>query len=896
MKVLVAQALPPAKVFAMQWDFWRRKRRNADLDDEIAHDLALDAEERIRSGDSRPEAELAARRDFGNVGLLKDGIREKWGWGSLERLGRDLRYSWRTLRQSPLFASMAVLSLALGIGANASIFSVINAILLRPLPGVDRPEELVVINEKFGVRNGPPMVSYPDYRDFRDRNSVLSGLAAIGFVPAGVGPKGNCQHVFANTVSGNYFEVLGVKPLLGRLLQPEDDKVRGGHPVIVLSYGAWLKFGADPSIAGTKLQVNGRDYTVLGVTPKGFNGTELFIAPDVFLPIAMHNDVQGGGANLDSRSGNGFFAVGRLKPGVAVSQAESALDAIAQHLAQEYPQDDAGMRIKLTPPGLAGAWLRKPILGFAAALFCISCLVLLVACVNLASMLLARAGDRRKEIAIRLALGAGRMVLIRQLLTENLMVALTGGAAGALLARWIMSTLAAWRPPAQIPLIVNAPADFRVFLFALIVSTVAALSFGLLPAMQSTKADLVPALKNEAAASRFRYWHLRDYMVAAQVSMSVLLLFCSVLVVKSLQHALDAPIGFEPRGLATISFDLNMQGYDEQRGREFERRLLEKVRALPGVESATLVDRIPLTMNVPGVNVFVEGKPVPKRIADAPSAFGFTVSTDYFRTMRTRLLSGRDFDAKDKEGGPRVAIVSSSFATELLDGANPLGRRFATSPDGKPFEIVGVVETGKYFNLTDQSPKAFWKPLEISYSPKASLMARTQRISPESLVPSIGAAIREIDPSIALFSAGSMQDQLAWTFFPARAAAMALGSFGMLALVLAATGIYGVMAYAVSRRTREIGIRMAIGASQAQVLGSVARSAAILIGTGLVLGLGLALAAGRLLERILYGVKPTDPQTFAVVFAIMLSVGAAATFLPAKRATAIDPMRALRQD
>jgi predicted permease len=880
----------------MRLDFWRRKQSNTDLDDEIAHDLAVDAEERIRSGVTPREAEQDSRRDFGNVGLLKEGIREMWGWGSLERLGRDVRFGWRNLRNSPLFAAMAVLSLALGIGANASIFSVINAILVRPLPGVVRSSELVSINERFGNHNGPPMVSYPDYRDFRDRNSVLTGLAAVGFVPASVGPKGNCQRMFAYTVSGNYFDLLGVKPLAGRLIQPEDDKVRGGHQVMVFSYTGWQKAGADPNIVGTKIQVNGRDYTVLGITPKGFVGTELFFAPDAFFSIAMHNAVQGGGADLDSRTGNGFFAVGRVKPGIAVAQAESNLDAIGRQLAQEYPQEDGGMRVKLTPPGLAGAWLRKPIIGFAAALFGVSCLVLLVACTNLASMLLARAGDKRKETAIRLALGAGRMVLIRQLLTENLLVALAGGAGGTLLAFWISNALSAWHPPVQVPLAVNATVDYRVLLFALIVSTFTALLFGLLPAIQSTKADLVPALKNEAAGQRFRYWHLRDYMVAAQVSMSVLLLFCSVLVVKSLQHSLDAPVGFDPRGLATISFDLNMQGYDEQSGREFERRILEKVRSLPGVESAALVDRIPLTMNVPGLNVYIEGKPIPKRTADAPSAFGFSVSTDYFRSMRTRLLSGRDFDSRDKQGARSVAIVSSSFAEELLNGANPIGRRFSLGPTDPPIEIVGVVETGKYFSLNDQSPKAFWMPGEIRYQSKGSLMVRTRLTPPESLVPSISAAIREIDPAIALFAAGSMESQLAWTFFPARVAAIALGAFGMLALVLAATGIYGVMAYAVSRRTREIGIRMAIGASQAQVLASIARSAAMLIGTGLVLGLGMALGAGRLLERILFGVKPTDPVSFAIVFAIMLCVGAAATYLPARRATRIDPMQALRQE
>jgi predicted permease len=511
-------------------------------------------------------------------------------------------------------------------------------------------------------------------------------------------------------------------------------------------------------------------------------------------------------------------------------------------------------------------------------------------------MLLARAGDMRKETAIRLALGAGRGVLIRQLLTENLMVSLAGGAGGALLALWITNALAAWHPPVDIPVVVSAPVDFRVFLFALAISVITALLFGLIPAFQATKTDLIPALKNEAKAARFRYWHLRDYMVAAQVCLSVLLLFCSVLVVKSLQRSLDAPIGFQPRGMAAISFDLNMQGYDEPRGREFQKLVLEKVRQLPGIESAALVNNIPLTMGVGWAPIYIEGKPVPKKASDVPNSYVFSITPDYFRTMQTHLISGREFDDRDKQGSRRVAIVNSSFAARLLDGANPIGRRFTTSPTEQPMEIVGVAEAGKYYLLNEHQSLAFWTPLETSYSSVASLVVRTRLNPPESILPSIRSAVHEIDPSVALFATGSMEDQLAWTFFAPRTAAFTLSVFGMLALVLAATGIYGVMAYAVSRRTQEIGIRMAIGATQGQVLGSVVRSAVALIGTGLVLGLGLALFAGRLLERILYGVKPGDPASFAIVFALMFIIGSAATFLPARRAIRIDPTQALRQE
>lgn len=816
-------------------------------------------------------------------------------------LSHDLRSGLRRLRQSPGFTFAAILTLALGIGANASIFSVINAILFRQLP-VTRGSELVTLNETIGGGPALPLIAYPNYVDFRDRSgSVLTDVAAIGFLPASVGQKGNSQRIWGNTVSGNYFELLGVKPLAGRLLQPEDDKVRGGNPVVVLSYLGWQKrFGGDASIIGSKIQVNGRDYTVLGVTPKGFSGTELFFSPEIFFPSTMTPVLNPGDDSLDRRDRRNTFALGRLKPGVTMAQAEAAINGIGLQLGREYPKENGGIKMSLTPPRLAGAFLRGATIAFAAAMFGVSCLVLLVACTNLASLLLARSSDKRRETAIRLALGASRGVLIRQLLVENLIVSTLGGIGGAILASWIMSALAAWHPPIDIPIIVNAPVDTRVFFFALLISAVTALLFGLLPAFQSTKTDLIPALKNEPSNQRFRYWHLRDYMVAAQVCLSVLLLFCSVLVVRSLQRSLDAPIGFDPHGLATASFDLQMQGYDEARGREFERLLLERVRQIPGVESAALVDPIPLTINFRTSPIYVEGKPIPATAKDTPEAYTYPISSRYFTTMRTRLIAGREFDDRDRQGAKRVAIVNTAFAAKLLDagdnlGSSPLGRRFSITAHGELLEVVGVAETGKYYNLRERPEPAYWTPFKADYSSKATLVARST-MSPETVVLALRGVVRELDPSVALFATGSVDDQLAFAFFPARIAATMLGVFGILALILAATGIYGVMAYSVSRRTREIGIRMAIGATQAEVLTSVARRAATLIGSGLILGLALALVAGQFLERILYGVKPTDPLSLAIVLGLMLTIGAAATFLPARRAARIDPMQALRQE
>jgi predicted permease len=811
----------------------------------------------------------------------------------MDRLLLDLRLALRRLRQNPGFSIVAILTLSLGIGANTAIFSVINAVLLRPLP-VERSSELVAVNETL-AGNTFPTLSVPNFRDMRDRNTVLAGLAAYRILPASIGLPGASQRLWGYLVTGNYFDMLGVKPVRGRLLLPEDDRVPGGHPVAVISYSCWQKrFGGDPSVVGRHVKFNSMDFTVLGVAPQGFFGTELFYVPEVFFPLMMQKELEGGNGYLERRDVSNTFIVGRLKTGVSMAQAQAGLNSLARKLAEEYPKEDAGMKVVLTPPGLAGNYLRGAVVGFAAALFGVSCLVLLVACTNLASMLLARASDRRKETAIRLAIGAERGRLIRQLLTENMVAALAGGAGGALLTLWITDTLSAWRPAMDVPLFANITVDFRVFAFALLMSVATTLLFGLLPALQSTKTDLVSALKNEAASERSRRWHVRDYVVASQVGLSVLLLVCSVLVVRSLQRALHAPIGYNPEGAVTVSFDLNMQGYNEARGRAFERQLLEKVRAIPGIQSAALVDSLPLSLSSSSDSVFIEGQPQPKA-AEAPLAYYYTVSADYFPTLETKLLKGREFEARDKPGGNRVAVVNQAFVEKLLHGAQPLGKRFMLSPDGKPIEIVGVAEDGKYISLSENRSPAFWIPLEIWYSANASLVARTGMNGAQA-VQLLRNAVRDLDPMVALYSAGTMTEQLDLPLFPARAAASALGAFGFLALILVATGIYGVMAYAVSRRTREIGIRMAIGASQAQVLGMIGRRALMLIGTGTAVGLGLALMVARLLGQILYGVEPTDPVTYAAVFLMILAIAVVACCIPAMRAIRINPVSALRQE
>jgi predicted permease len=810
----------------------------------------------------------------------------------MDRFILDLRLALRRLRQNPTFSAVAVLTLALGIGANTAIFSIVNAALLRPLP-VAHASEIVSLNEQLGGETFPTL-SYPNYRDLRDRNTVLSGLLAYRFLPASLGLPGNNRRVWGYLVTGNYFGLLGVGAARGRVFRPDDDLRPGGHPVAVLTWPCWQqRFGGDPAAVGRTVKFNGMDFTILGVTPPGFFGTELYFAPDVFFNMTMQKQLEGGGY-LENRDAGNIFVAGRLKPGVTMARAEAGLNGVARGLAQQYPKEDGGMRIVLTPPGLAGNYIRGAVIGFAAALFGVSCLVLLVACTNLASMLMARAADRRKEIALRLAVGAGRGALVRQLLTENLVIAVLGGAGGVMLALWITDGLAGWRPPTDIPLVIGAAPDGRVFLFALMVSALTTLLFGLLPALQATRTNLVSALKNEAISERLRHWQLRDYMVATQVGLSAVLLVCSVLVVRSLQRALDAPIGYNAKGAVTASFDLNIQGYSEARGREFQRRLLDKVRAIPGIQSAAAVDWMPLTLNSSSDAAYIEGEPVP-RPTEAPIAYSFSASPDYFRTMQTKLLMGREFDSRDKQDGTRVAVVNKAFADRLLPGKDPIGKRFRTSPDGKPIQIVGVAEDGKYFSLSEPRKLAWWGPSEIWYASNATLVARTNLNAPQALR-LIQDAAKDLDPALPLYSAGTLAQRLDLPLFPARMAALALGAFGALALILAATGIYGVMAYAISRRTREIGIRMAIGASQGQVLAIVARRALLLIGSGTLVGLALALAAGRFLERILYGVRPTDPLTLGIVLLLMLAIAALACWIPARRAIRINPVTALRQE
>jgi predicted permease len=815
-------------------------------------------------------------------------------------LWQDVRYGVRRLWKTPGFTLVAVVSLALGIGANTAIFSLVDTVLLRPLP-VSEPQQLA---EVFGTMHRGAdytTTSYPNYKDYRDRNQVFSGLLAYRFAPmslssGGTSAGGTNARVWGFLVSGNYFDVLGVKPALGRGFLPEEDETPGARPVAVLSYGCWQsRFGGARDIVGRSVTINGQPFTVVGVTPQGFIGTEVAYSSEIFVPMMMAKQVEPGSNWLDERRDNNLFVLGRLKPDVTREQAEASLKILADELAREYPDADAGQGVRLLPPGLLIPSIRDSVITFSAVLMGVVGLVLLLACVNLANLLLARATERRKEVAIRLALGASRFRLMRQLVTEAVVLSLAGGAAGLLLASWVNGLVNSIKLPTDVALFFDLRTDWRVLAFTLAVSVATGVLFSLLPALQSSKPDVVPALKDEGSMGGFRRSRLRNALVVAQVALSLVLLVCAGLIVRGLQAARAMRPGFNPDHAVELSFDLGLQGYDEQRGRAFEKDLVERVRALPGIRSAALTNSVPLGLDYNSTSVYAEGQPFTNS-SDLPVAIPFTVGTDYFKTMETPILGGRDFDADDDKKESRVAVVNETFARKLWPGEDAIGKRFNFSGPGQPFwTVIGVAGDGKYNTLGEEQQPAYYSPLLRDYNAGVTLVARVEG-DPQASIAAIRREVQRLDPTLPLFGVKTLEEHMQLPLFPARMAAIVLGSFGVMALLLAAIGIYGVMSYVVAGRTREIGLRMALGADQRSVLRLVVGQGLMLAVVGLLLGALVAFAAARLLTGLLYGVSPGDPLTFAAVALLLAGVALVACYVPARRAAKVDPMVALRYE
>ena len=806
----------------------------------------------------------------------------------MDRLLLDLRLAVRRLRQNPLFAVVAILSLAIGIGANVTVFSAFNAILFQPPAGIERPDRLVFLNN--GKGRFAPNHSFPNYLDIRDRNQALAGTIAYRFAPVSLTTPSGSTRLWAYLATGNYFDVLGVRPVIGRTLTPADDIKGGPQPVAVLSYAAWQRhFGGAGDIAGRRVKVNGLDYSIVGVAPRGFQGTELFFTPDLWVPMHMQAQIEGSNDWLYNRRSFNAFVMGRLRDGVSAGGAEASLNTVADQLAREYPRANEGMRIYLSPPGLAGSMIRTPLLGFAGALLFVAGLVLLVACANLASLMVVRATDRARETAIQMALGADRRHLIRQLLSETGVLAALGAAGGVLLALWLTDLFTAWRPLTDFPLGLALRVNGSVLAFSALLTIGTVLAAGLGPALSATRGDLIQGLKREAGERGGRRWRLRDILVAAQVSLSVILLSGAILVSRGLGEMSRVPLGFRAENAAMVSFDLGIQGYSEEQGRDFHQRVLERVRALPGVQSAALASTIPLAMNRSNNEIVIEGQP-PRKAADRAIAVWYEVSDGYFETLQTQLLAGRPLEARDA-ARRQAAVVNRAFADQFLPGVEPLGKRFSVG--GRWIEIVGVVETGKHGSLIEAPSPAVFVPFG-AYRAGVTLVARSSQ-PPAVLLRALDQAIRELDPAVATYGKMSLEEHLSFPLLPARLSAGTLASFGSVAILLAAIGVSGLVAYSVARRTREIGIRTALGATSADILSAILRRTLWLVGVGTAVGVAGSLGVNLLLSRLAFGMSPRDPWTLLATVLGMATVAVAACLAPARRALRVDPMTALRE-
>ncbi|HME00962.1 MAG TPA: ABC transporter permease [Terriglobia bacterium] len=809
---------------------------------------------------------------------------------------QDLRYGLRVLRKNPGLPALAVLTLALGIAANSTIFSWINSTLLNPIPGVARTSDMVTVMRGERSDHPTPPFSYPDYRDLRDNNGSFSGLLAYHHEYVSLTGEGKPERIYGVLTSANYFDVLGVGPILGRGFVPAEERGgEGSAPVAVISYELWQShFGSDPSIIDRKIQINRYPYTVVGVAPPGFQGCMPGLRGDIWIPAVMVRAVWGFEGKLDDRGDFWLNVLGRLRPGINSRQAEGELNLLMQRIAERFPDDHQGPnQISLDPlwrsPFGANVYLSATLpmlLGLAA-------LLLLLACANVANLLLVRSISRRREIAIRLSIGASRWRLVRQLMMESLLLGLAGGALAVFITTWSAGTFTAFVPSTTLPLALNGHADHTVVLVTLAISIVTAVIFGILPALRSSNLAPVTVLKEEAGSvsGGLHRSRLASALVVMQIALSVLLLVCAGLFTRSLEKAQRSDPGFDPDHVLLESFELRPSGYSSVRGLEFDRQLLAKIEALPGVESVTLADFSPLSYTIRSEGVQLEGYvPRPHESMEIDWA---RVGPNYFRTLRTPLVSGRDFTAQDDAKSQSIAIVNEEFVARYWPGQDAIGKRIRLYDRWRT--VVGVARNAKYRRVTYNAEPCFFVPWFQDYPPFDAIIVHT-RVSgePMAFAAPVERAIHELNPDLPVFNVDSLRSSMQMGSLFERIVVTFAGSFGLLALALAAVGVYGVVAYATRQRTHEIGIRMALGAEPADVLRLVLGHGLRMTLTGLGVGVAVSLAVTRLLRTQLLGVAPTDVLTYASVALLLSVVALAACYIPARRATKVQPTVALR--
>jgi predicted permease len=886
----------------MNWipDFFRRGKLYNDLSEEIRLHIEERAEQLMRQGMSPAEAQRTARVAFGSQTVQEERSREVWQWPTLESIVADVRLALRQLRRSPGFTMAAILTLALAIGANAVVFSVMNAFLLRPLNVPDA-------QSLYSLQHGDApdgSLSYPDYLDLRDRNHSFNGLMAYNFASAVLDTENNPSSVWIQEASGNYFDALGLQPYLGHFFHASDERGPDSAPYIVLTYDYWhTRFQDDRGVVGRVVMVNKHPFTILGVAPPDFHGTLLFFNPGFFVPLV--EDPLLTGDDMNARGTRWLFqAMGHLKPGVTPEQAAADLDSIGGYVQKTYPKDEGKMTFVLRRPSLYGDYLGRPLKAFMAGLMLLTGLILLAACANLGSLFAARAADRSREVALRLALGSSRKRILRGLFTEAMMISLAGGAVGLLGSVALLRALSAWQPIPSYPIRLAVNPDAKVYVVAVLLALVSGLLFGAVPVRQVLRTNPYEVVKAGSGRIAGRRMNAREVLLVVQIAICAVLVTSSLVAIRGLIRSLHDHFGFDIENITLAETDLSMAGYSGVRVPAMQKRMIDALKALPGVESVGLADSLPLTVNGSSDSIVFTDNTSDLRPSNAATdAAMFHISPEYFQAAGTTLLSGRAFTWQDGKNSPQVAVVNKEFARKVFGSADSAIGHFYKMKDGTRIQVVGIAEDGKYNSLTEDPVTVMYLPILQSPSTSTILVVRARpgfdnpgsANGPLQLGAAMRNALRQLDPGLQI-SIEARDRTLTAILFGPRMATISLGVLGVMGAMLSITGIFGMAAYSVSKRLKELGIRVALGAQRKEVLQVALGRAFKLLAIGSAVGLVLGLLATKVLAFIVYQATPRDPLVLAGVVLAMAALGLLATWIPAQRALSVNPMALLREE
>jgi predicted permease len=870
--------------------------RHDDTADEMAEELRghieLRADDLEQSGMGRAEAERRARIEFGGYEKFREASHEARGAHFIETFAHDLRFAVRVLRKSPGFTFAAIATLALAIGANAVVFGVLNAMILRPL-------NVPQANSLYALQRGKDQAinhSFPDYLDLRDRNRSFDDLAAYDLAPVGLDTGTELSSAWIQEVTGNYFDVLRIQPYLGRFFHSSDEHGPNSAPYIVLPWAYWhTHFQDDRGVVGRVVRLNKHPFTILGVAPQGFRGNLQFLSPDFWVPIVNQEQVEGVSV-LNERGNQAILMVlGHLKAGVTPKQAIADLNSVGGWLEKSYPKDEGQMTFTLARPGLAGDWLGRPLLEFLTGMLMLAGLILLAACANLGSLFAARAADRSREMALRLALGSSRRRILRGVFTEAVLIAIAGGAVGLAGSVALLHALSVWQPLETAPIRVPVEPDIKVYAVALLLALASGLLFGAVPVRQILRTNPWEVVKSGSSRRAGRRITVRDLLLAVQIAICAVLITSSMVAVRGLVRSLHSNFGFEPKNAMLVDSDLSMAGFSSDRAPAMQKRIIEALEAIPGVESAGLIDRTPLHYGAYTAYVFTDQTTDLRPSHSAAEAMIYKVSPEYFGAARTALLAGRVFTWHEDKNAPLVAVVNREFANRIFGSMNnAIGHSYKRS-DGARIEVVGIAEDGKYASLTEDPQPAMFLPLAQSPTTQTTAIVRSNR-DPQQMAAAIIRTVRGLDAGLPVDIHTWSQELNDAAMFASRMATMALGVLGMMGAMLSITGIFGMAAYSVSKRLRELGIRIALGAQRKEVLQAALGRALKLLALGSVAGVILGILASRVLAYIVYQASPRDPVVLGGVVLAMGLLGLVATWIPAQRALSLDPLALLREE